>query len=77
MSADTPLPRKRRARCYEPPHAAPFYCLDRHAWIACAVWRDSRTGLLGRIHGPRGFPTYGHARQASRFLCRRAAARRG
>ena len=46
----------------------PFFSLARDAWIPYALTWDPETGALCGVEGPRGFPSYREAVEASRFL---------
>ena len=59
---------KGRRRPGSPRDVAPFFRLWAAAWIPCVVFWDPMTGALHSVEGPRGFPSYREAVEASRFL---------
>ncbi|MBI3827305.1 MAG: hypothetical protein HY294_15030 [Candidatus Rokubacteria bacterium] len=54
----------------------PCYSFALAAWIPCVVGWDPETGVLERVEGPVGFPTWREAQEASRFLARAGDAER-
>jgi len=52
---------------------APFFCLERAAWILYVIRRDDKSGECRGAEGPRGFASYREAVEASRLLVRRHA----
>jgi hypothetical protein len=47
---------------------SPYFSLALGGWVPAVLMRDPATGLFSRIEGPKPFPTFAEADEASRFL---------